>query len=65
MHGRAPSQLLCHLVAQALGAVGVERADVDVHECPAVLVRQLTAKAIDIVVAAVDGDDGGVVNGSA
>ena len=63
--GSAPAQLLRDLVAERLAAVRIEGADVDVHECPLVLVGQFTAEAVDVVVAAVDRDHGGVVDGRA
>ena len=61
--GSAPSQLLRDLEAEGLAAIRVEGTDVDVHECPRVLVGELAAEAIDVVIAAVDGDHGGVVDG--
>ena len=53
---RAPAQLLADLVAQRLAAFRVKRPDVNVDERPRILVPQFAAQAVDIVVAAVDGD---------
>ena len=55
--GQPPAELLGDLVAQRLGALGVERADVDVDERPALLLAgDLGGELVDVVVVAVDGD---------
>ena len=51
---RAPAELLGDLVRERLGALGVVRAHVDVHERPVALARQLGAEAVDVVVVAPD-----------
>ena len=55
--GCLPAELLGRLEGEGLGALGVVRAQVDVHEGPRrVLGRQLGAESVDVVVAALDGD---------
>ncbi len=58
---RAPAERLGDLVGEGLGALGVERPQVDVDEAPAGLVGDLEAEAVDVVVGAVDRDDGRAV----
>src|SRR5262245_37707604 len=53
--GVLPAQLLDDLKSHRLRAFGVVRAQVDVHEAPAVAVRHLRAEPVHIVVIAVDG----------
>ena len=53
----APAELLGDLEAVGLRALGVVRAQVDVGEPPAVLVRHLRAQPVHVVVVAADGDD--------
>ena len=60
-----PAELLGDLEADRLRALGVERPQVDVHEAPAVLERDLRAEAVDLVVGAVDADDLGPVDAGA
>jgi hypothetical protein len=51
----AAAELLGDLVAEGLGALGVVRADVHVHERPALLLAgDLGGEAVDVVVVAVD-----------
>src|SRR5438132_967838 len=57
-----PAQLLGDLVAERLGAFRVVRPEVHVHERPAVLVSDLRAEAVHLVVGAVHGDQGRVVD---
>src|SRR3546814_5349120 len=54
--GRAPAERLGDLEGERLGALGVERAQVDVDEAPAGLVGDLEAEAVDVVVGALDRD---------
>ena len=64
--GQPPAELLGDLVAEGLGALGVERAHVDVDERPALLLAgDLGGEPVDVVVGAVHRDqvlgvDGGV-----
>lgn len=59
-----PAELLGDLVAQGLRALGIVRADVDVHERPVlVLGGQLGGEPVDVVVVAVDGEQGAAVDG--
>ena len=61
--GQPPAELLGDLVAQRLGALGVERPDVDVDERPALLLAgDLGAQPVDVVVDAVDGDERAAVD---
>ncbi len=61
--GQPPAQLLGDLEADRLGALGVVRADVHVHERPVLaLVGQLGGQLVDVVVAALDGDQGAAVD---
>ena len=60
--GRPPAELLDDLVAVGLGALGVVRTEVDVDERPAVLVGDLGAEAVDLVVGALDLDEGRIVD---
>ena len=56
--GQLPAELLGDLEGEGLGALGVVGADVDVDEGPGgELARQLGAEPVDVVVAAVDGDE--------
>ena len=55
--GRPPAERLGDLVGERLGALGVERAEVDVDEAPAGLVGDLEAQPVDVVVGAVDRHD--------
>jgi hypothetical protein len=56
--GQLPAELLRRLVGERLGALGVVRAQVDVHERPAVaLARELRAEPVDGVVVAAHADD--------
>ena len=57
MIGRAPAQLLGDLVAERLGAVAIEGAQIDIDERPAVLAARLGAQAVHLVVIAGDGED--------
>ena len=53
-----PAELLDRLERERLGALGVVRAHVDVHERPArPLARDLGAEPVDVVVVALDRDD--------
>ena len=61
----SPAELLGDLEAGGLRAFGVVRAQVDVREAPAVLVRHLRAQPVHIVVVAADGDDARAVDGRA
>ena len=61
--GQPPAELLSHLVAQGLAALGVVGPHVDVDERPVLVLRDLAAQPVDIVVAAVDGDEGLAVDG--
>ena len=54
---RPPAQRLGDLERQGLGALGVERAQVDVDEAPAGLVGHLEAQPVDVVVRSLDRDD--------
>jgi hypothetical protein len=54
----APAKLLGDLESQRLRAFGVVRAEVDVHESPAVPVCHLRAQPVHIVVVARDRQDG-------
>jgi hypothetical protein len=58
-----PAELLGHLVAERLAALGVERADVDVDERPVLVLGDLAAQPVDVVVAALDGDQRLAVDG--
>ena len=60
-----PAELLGDLVGVALGALGVERAEVDVDEPPAVLAGDLRAQPIDVVVGPFDADDARAVDAGA
>ncbi len=53
--------MLGDLEGEGLAALGVERAEVDVDEGPALLVGDLEAEPVDVVVRAVDADDGRAV----
>ena len=56
--GQPPAELLGDLVAQGLGALGVERPHVDVDERPALLLAgDLRGEAVDVVVGAVHRDE--------
>ena len=55
--GRPPAERLGDLVGERLGALRVERAEVDVDEAPAGLVGDLEAQPVDVVVGALDRDD--------
>ena len=56
--GQAPAELLGDLVAEGLGALGVEGADVDVDERPALLLAgDLGGELVDVVVVAVHRDE--------
>ena len=57
-----PAELLGDLVADGLGALGVVRAQVDVDEAPAEVAGDLRAEPVDLVVVAVDGDQGAAVD---
>src|SRR5262245_11785023 len=57
MPRRPPAELLGDLVADRLGALGIERPQVDVDEAPAVLERHLRTQAVDLVVGAGHADD--------
>ena len=59
--GQPPAELLGDLEAERLAALGVERAEVDVDEPPPQLVGDLEAQPVDVVVGAVDPDDGRAV----
>ena len=62
--GQAPAQLLGHLVAQRLRALGVVGAHVDVDERPLlVLGCQLRGQPVDVVVGAVHGEQRAAVDG--
>ncbi len=65
MVGHPPAQVLGDLEADGLGALGVERPEVDVDESPAEAEGDLRAEAVDLVVVALDGDDLGAVDGRA
>ena len=52
-----PAELLDDLEAHRLGAFGVVRPQVDVHEAPAVAIGHLRAQPVHVVVVTVDGDD--------
>ena len=59
-----PAQLLGDLVAQGLGALGVVRADVDVHERPVLVLRcELGGQPVHVVVVAVHGEQRAAVHG--
>ena len=60
--GRPPAQVLGDLEAHRLGALGVERPQVDVDESPAEPEGDLRAEPVDLVVVPVDGDDLGAVD---
>src|SRR5204863_529663 len=51
-----PAELLANLEAHRLAALGVIRAQVHVHETPAVFAGDLGAEAIHLIVSAVNGD---------
>ena len=56
--GKPPAELLGDLVAERLGALGVEGTDVDVDERPAVLLAgDLARELVDVVVVALDRDE--------
>src|SRR6478736_1073824 len=57
-----PSQLLRDFKTHALGSFSVIRAQVDVHETPAVLPGDLRTKPVDLIVGAADADHIGPVN---
>ena len=59
--GRPPAERLGDLVGEGLGALGVERPEVDVDEAPAGLVGDLEAQPVDVVVGALDRHDRGAV----
>ena len=62
--GQPPAELLGDLVGQRLGALGVVGPDVDVDERPALLLGgDLAGQLVHVVVAALDRDQGGVVDG--
>src|SRR5207237_8965437 len=63
--GGAPSKLLGDLVGEGLSASGVGGAHVDLDEGRGVLVGELGAEAVDVVVVAIDGDEGGAVDAGA
>ena len=65
MVGNAPAQLLRHLVAQGLAALGVVGAHIDVDESPRVVVAHLAAQAVHLIVGAVHRHHGGAVHGGA
>ena len=67
MVGQPPAELLGHLVAQGLAALGVVGAHIDVDEGPFVVfaVGQLAAQAVDLVVGAVHGHQRRAVDGGA
>ena len=48
--GCGPIQLFHYLIGQRLGAFGVVRTDVDVHEGPSLLAGDLTAQAVNVIV---------------
>src|SRR3990172_4611528 len=54
---RTPAQLLADFVAERLAALGVVGPHVDVYERPGILIAELAAEAVDIVVAALHGDE--------
>ena len=58
---QAPAELLGDLERDRLAALRVERPEVDVDERPALLVGDLEAEPVDVVVRAVDADDGRAV----
>jgi hypothetical protein len=55
--GDLPTELLGGLERERLGALGVERAHVHVHERPLVDAGELGAQPVDVVVVAFDRDD--------
>src|SRR5262245_20781299 len=57
MVGISPSQLLHDLEPHRLGAFGVVRAQVDVHEAPAVTIGNLSAEPVHVVVVPGNGED--------
>src|SRR5712692_8468917 len=57
MVGQPPSELLRHLEAERLRTLGVIWTQVDIDECPSVLVGDFAAEAIDVVVIAANRDD--------
>src|SRR5256884_8804617 len=61
MVGCPPAELLHHLERQRLASLRVKGAEVDVDDRPAVEVSELDAQPVDIVVGAVDLDDGRAV----
>src|SRR5579884_3840833 len=60
---RAPAKLLGDLEGQGLASFGVVGAEIDVDECPAILIRDLGAEAVDVIVVSVDGNDRRLVDG--
>ena len=60
--GQAPPELLDNFISHALGAFGVIRPHVYVHECPVEFAGDLGAKAVHLVVMAFDADDVRAVN---
>jgi len=59
--GQPPAELLRDLERECLAALGIERPEVHVDERPALLVGDLQPEPVDVVVGAVDADDGGAV----
>ena len=59
--GRPPAERLGDLVGERLRALRVERPQVDVHESPAGLVGDFEAEPVDVVIRALDRDDGRAV----
>src|SRR5207302_2027662 len=59
--GCAPTELLHDLERQCLAAFRIEGAEVDVDDRPAVQISELNAQPVDVVVGAIDLDDGGAV----
>ena len=56
-----PAELLDDFEGERLASFRIERAKVDVDDRPAVLVGQLGAEPVDVVVGAINFDDGGAV----
>src|SRR5205823_1671876 len=62
---RSPAELLGDFKTQRLGTLGVEGAQVDVDEAPAVLKSDLGTQPIDLVVGPLDADELGAVDAGA
>ena len=61
----SPAQLLRHLVAQGLAALGVVGTHVDVDEGPGIVVGKLAAQPVHLVVGAVNRNEHWIIDGGA